>query len=96
MALQTRQTDEELVVIAGAIVVGMGFAAGVGAAVSWFLTRRAAPSPAHAIDPFGDAPYDDEELSPDELRQLAASEADIARGDVVPASQVTPRRRAAV
>jgi hypothetical protein len=96
MALQTRQTEDELVVIAGAIVVGMGFAAGIGAAVSWFLTRRAAPSPADEIDPFADAPWDDEEPSPDELRQLAAADADMARGDVVPASQVTPRRRAAV
>ena len=92
MALQSRQRSDDLVIIAGAIVVGLSLAGGINAVVTWLLNRHARQQ-AGPGDVFDAAPWDDEPLSAAELAQIAASEAEIARGEVVPWSEVAAGRR---
>lgn len=61
----------------------------------WLLSEsvRGHARPAYD-DPYENVPYDDEPLSEEELRQLAESRNDIARGDVYSWEEVVDRRSA--
>jgi hypothetical protein len=86
MAIQHRRSEDELAVIAGAIIVGMGLAAGVSAAVTFLLNRRTTPRP--AVDPvlemFRTAPIDDELLTEEQAARIDVARTAAARGEVVP------------
>lgn len=71
-------------------VIGAAF---VGALwmLNWSLRGRRRDD---YIDPYENVPYDDEEPSEEEMRQVAESMAEIARGELIPAHLVLPRRRA--
>jgi hypothetical protein len=93
MALQNRQTDEDLAIIAVAMVGAAVVAAGVSAAVAWLLSRRA-HTPAEQRDLFDDVPWDGEPLTADELARIAQSEGEIAHGDVFSWEEVVQGRQA--
>jgi hypothetical protein len=86
MAIQHHRSEDELAVIAAAIVIGMGLAAGVSAAVTFLLSRRATPRP--TVDPvlemFRTAPIDDEALNEEQAARIDVARAAAARGEVVP------------
>lgn len=99
MAIKNGRTSNDMVVLTGAgagaaAVVIAATAAVAGAAVAWLLARRTAPRLTDAaVDIFDAAPWDDEPLSAEELVQIAASEAEIARGEVVPWEESYPASR---
>lgn len=82
MVQRQRRNDADLAILVGTIVVGLGLAGGIGAAMGLLLGRRSARHEVTAYDPFENAPYDDEPLSNDELARIAQSEGEIAAGDV--------------
>lgn len=75
----------------------VGFALGAGFVGALWLLSKAAHGRGQngCSDPYENVPYDDEEPSEEEMRQVEESLAEIARGEVIPAHLVLPRRASA-
>lgn len=94
MAMQGRRSEEELVVLAGAIVIGLALAGGVNAAVSWLLSRSTFGRRSHTdpvLEIFRSAPIDDEPITKEQESRIDAALAAVARGEVEPLPMVGDR-----